>query len=176
MNRLRIYQSPGSCLAQARHIGGRRSITTNKIVPLIIDGKDIETSSTFPVVSPLTGKHVWSLSCATKQHVEDAVQNAQDAFPAWSRTKAYERRDILLTAADIMNKRREELGGYMNQEIGANQGYQDFIIGLAIDGFKDTGGRISGAMQGSVPESNLEGMKAIVYKRPYGVNLGIAPW
>ncbi|KAL6401040.1 NAD-dependent aldehyde dehydrogenase [Ilyonectria robusta] len=176
MNRLRIYRNPGSCWAQARHIGGHRSITTSKIVPLIINGKDIETSSTFPVISPLTGKHVWSLSCATKQHIEDAVQNAQDAFPAWSRTKAYERRDILLAAADIMNKRRDELGGYMNQEIGANQGYQDFIIGLAIDGFKDTAGRISGAMQGSVPESNLDGMKAIVYKKPYGVNLGIAPW
>lgn len=75
-----------------------------------------------------------------------------------------------------MNKRRSELGEYMHHEIGANQIYQDFILGLAIDGLKDTAGRISGAVQGSTPESTYEGMKAIVHKRPYGVNLGIAPW
>ncbi|EFY86960.1 aldehyde dehydrogenase, putative [Metarhizium acridum CQMa 102] len=75
-----------------------------------------------------------------------------------------------------MAKRRKELGEYLNQEIGANQGYQDFIIGLSIEGLKDTAGRIAGACQGWVPESVHEGMKAMVLKRPYGVNLGIAPW
>ncbi|KAF7552065.1 hypothetical protein G7Z17_g4586 [Cylindrodendrum hubeiense] len=99
-----------------------------------------------------------------------------DMFPAWSRTKAFMRRDIFLAAADIMDKRREELGSYMHEEIGADQGYQDFILGLAIEGLKDTAGRIAGAIQGSVPESNYDGMKAIIYKKPYGVNVGIAPW
>ncbi|KAG8411082.1 hypothetical protein J3458_016193 [Metarhizium acridum] len=75
-----------------------------------------------------------------------------------------------------MAKRRKELGEYLNQEIGANQGYQDFIIGLSIEGLKDTAGRIAGACQGWVPELVHEGMKAMVLKRPYGVNLGIAPW
>ena len=176
MNRLRLCRKPTSPCAQAWRSGGRRHITTSNTVPLIINGKDVETSSSFPVVSPLTGKQVWSLSCATEQHVKDAVQNAHDVFPAWSRTKAYERRDIFLAAADVMSKRREELGSYMHEEIGASQDYQDFILGLSIDGLKDTAGRIAGAMQGSAPESNHDGMKAIVYKRPYGVNLGIAPW
>ncbi|RSL89270.1 hypothetical protein CEP52_014950 [Fusarium oligoseptatum] len=94
----------------------------------------------------------------------------------WSKTKASARRDIFLAAADILDKRREELGEYMHHEIGANQDYQDFILGLSIDGLKDTAGRIAGAVQGTVPESNHEGMRAVVYKRPYGVNLGIAPW
>lgn len=75
-----------------------------------------------------------------------------------------------------MTRRKAELGEYMNLEIGANQDYQDFIISLAIEGLKDTAGRIAGACQGQVPESLHKGMKAIVHKRPYGVNLGIAPW
>ncbi|KAK7403432.1 hypothetical protein QQX98_010798 [Neonectria punicea] len=160
------------------HVGqSRRSFATHKtVVPLIINGRDVEAPSSFPATSPLTGERTWSYSCATKQHVEDAIQSAHDAFPAWSRTKASHRRDILLRAADVMNARREELGNYMHHEIGAGQDYQNFILGLAIEGFKDTAGRIAGVVSGSVPESNLEGMKAMVCKKPYGVNVGIAPW
>ncbi|UPK96369.1 hypothetical protein LCI18_007304 [Fusarium solani-melongenae] len=161
---------------QTRSHRGYRNISTKHTVPLVINGKDIKSSKSFPVISPLTGKEVWSMSCATKDHIDDAVENAHDAFTKWSKTKASARRDIFLAAADIMNKRRKELGEYMHHEIGANQDYQDFILGLSIDGLKDTAGRIAGAVQGTVPDSNHEGMRALVYKRPYGVNLGIAPW
>ncbi|CAI0644687.1 unnamed protein product [Colletotrichum noveboracense] len=145
---------------------GRRCFATNTNVPLIIDGRDIETQTRFDVTSPLTGTKIWSYTCATKQHVRDAIRSAQDAFPSWSQTKASHRRDIFLNAANIMDSRRNELGDYMHHEIGAGQDYQDFILGLAIEGFKDTAGRISGAVSGVLPESNLQGMKAMVCKRP----------
>lgn len=145
-------------------------------VPLIINGKDISNEVTFPLISPLTGKEVWTCSSASQQHVSDAVGTAEKAFPAWAKTKPSHRRDIFLRAADIIVKRREELGSYMNQEIGANQDYQDFILGLSIEGLKDTAGRIAGAVTGQVPESIHEGMRAMILKRPYGVNLAIAPW
>ncbi|KAG7423149.1 Vanillin dehydrogenase [Fusarium oxysporum f. sp. raphani] len=152
------------------------STATQPLIPLIINGQQVHSSESSPVISPLTGKQVWSFSCASKNQIEQAVQNAHDAFGDWSRTKVAERRDILLKAAEIMEKRRSELGGYMHHEIGANQFYQDFILGLTIEGLKDTAGRIAGAVQGFAPESNHEGMKALVQKRPYGVVLGIAPW
>lgn len=157
----------------------RRSIhvSTNKpTIPLIINGKDVETASTFQVISPLTGKEVWSMSCAGIEHVQEAIQNAHGAFTEWSQTKASHRRDLFLRAADVLERRKGELGSYMHQEIGANKDYQDFIVGLSVDGLRDTAGRIAGAVQGSAPESNHPGMKAVVYKKPYGVNLGIAPW
>uniref|UniRef100_A0A0B7KRP8 Aldehyde dehydrogenase domain-containing protein n=2 Tax=Bionectria ochroleuca TaxID=29856 RepID=A0A0B7KRP8_BIOOC len=171
LQRVRIAQQPERWF-NIRH----RSLSTNTTVPLVINGKDVDTPNVHSVISPLTGKPIWSLACASSQHLEDAVQSAHDAFPRWSKTKASARRDVFLAAADIMNKRRSELGEYMHHEIGASQGYQDFILGLAIDSLKDTAGRIAGAVQGSTPESTYEGMKAIVHKRPYGVNLGIAPW
>ncbi|UNI18392.1 hypothetical protein JDV02_004663 [Purpureocillium takamizusanense] len=176
MNRNVIHRARLSRWPKAWYHRGCRSIATQVTVPLVINGKDVETSQSFPVVSPLTGKQIWSLSCATAQDVANAVQNAHETFPKWSKTKASARRDIFLAAADVMDKRRSELGEYMHHEIGANPSYQDFILGLAIDGLKDTAGRIAGAVQGTAPESNHEAMKAIVYKKPYGVNLGIAPW
>ncbi|RSL45663.1 hypothetical protein CEP54_014184 [Fusarium duplospermum] len=44
--------------------------------------------------------------------LEPLVENAHHAFAKWSKTKASARRDIFLAAADIFDKRREELGEY----------------------------------------------------------------
>ncbi|CCF32430.1 aldehyde dehydrogenase [Colletotrichum higginsianum] len=145
-------------------------------IPLVINGKDVVTETTFPKVGPLENKQIWTASAASEADAIAAADAAQAAFPAWSKTKPSRRRDIFLRAADIMDKRRVELGEYMRQEVGANQGYQDFILGLAIEGLKDTAGKIADACTGSVPDSIHDGMRAIVYKRPYGVVLGIAPW
>ncbi|GJC81594.1 vanillin dehydrogenase [Colletotrichum liriopes] len=146
------------------------------IIPLIINGKDVVTKGTFPKIGPLENKQVWTASAASKEDAVAAADAAQAAFPAWSKTKPSHRRDIFLRAAEVMEKRRTELGEYMRQEVGANQGYQDFILGLAIEGLKDTAGKIADACTGTVPDSIHDGMRAIVYKCPYGVILGIAPW
>lgn len=145
-------------------------------IPLIINGKDVVTDTTFPKIGPLENKQVWLSSGASEKDAVAAADAAHAAFPAWSKTKPSHRRDLFLRAAEVMERRRAELGEYMRQEIGANQGYQDFIIGLAIEGLKDTAGKIADACTGSVPDSIHDGMRAIVYKRPYGVILGIAPW
>jgi acyl-CoA reductase-like NAD-dependent aldehyde dehydrogenase len=86
----------------------------------------------------LTGKHIWDTSSCSEQDAIAAVAAAEKAFPSWSQTKPSERRDIFLRAADIITKRKTELGGYMHHEIGADQYYQDFILGLSIEGLKDT--------------------------------------
>lgn len=145
-------------------------------IPLVINGRHVTTETTFPVVSPLSNKTVWRCSSATRDHVLEAASSAQEAFRTWSETKPSTRRDIFLRAAELIAQRRHELGGYMHEEIGADQAYQDFILGLTIEGLKDTAGRISGALQGEVPVSNHDGMHVITYKRPYGVVLGIGPW
>jgi acyl-CoA reductase-like NAD-dependent aldehyde dehydrogenase len=145
-------------------------------IPLVINGRHVVTDTTFPVISPVSMSEVWTCSSAGPDHVSEAVSSAKAAFPAWSATKPSTRRDIFLRAADIIAQRKEELGRYMHQEIGADKAYQDFILGLSIEGLKDTAGRIAGAVQGEVPVSNHDGMRAITYKRPFGVVLGIGPW
>lgn len=145
-------------------------------LPLFIGGKNVDTATTFPVISPLTNKEIWSSSSASTQDAINAVEAAQEAFPSWSKTKPGERRDIFLRAADIIEKRREELNFYINQEIGADTNYQNFMLALSIEGLKDVAGKIADAVCGQVPVSIHDGMQAIIHKRPYGVVLGIAPW
>lgn len=145
-------------------------------VPLIINAKDVTTAHSISVVSPLTDQQVWTAASASTKEALDAVEAAQKAFPAWSKTKASERRDIFLRAAELFLERKKELQHYMNQEIGADEHFQNFIIDTTVEGLKDTAGRIAGAVQGHVPPSIHDGMKAMIQKVPYGVVLGIAPW
>lgn len=154
---------------QAKHVSG-------KPVPLIINGCDVTTERRFPVISPISTSEIWTCSSAGSEHVAEAVSSAQNAFQVWSATKPSTRRDIFFRAAEVIAERRDELGGYMHQEIGADEAYQDFILGLSIEGLKDTAGKIAGALQGEIPVSNHDGMRAMTYKRPYGVVLGIGPW
>jgi delta 1-pyrroline-5-carboxylate dehydrogenase len=149
--------------------------THHHVVPLIINNSDVYGEE-FQVTSPLTNTQLWSATSATRQHVEDAVAGAQAAFPAWSATKPNERRDLFLKAADVMQKRKDELLGYMHQEIGAGADMQNFIFGISVDGLRDTAGRIAGATTGTAPHSTHKGMRALVEKVPYGVVLGIGPW
>lgn len=145
-------------------------------VPLIINGKDVTTQTTFPVTSPSTHKEIWQASSASLDDVASAISAAQTAFPAWSKTKPSARRDILLKAADIFQSRAEEFGGYMNEETGAQSGFSSgFNVPLAAEMMRDVAGRTSTIM-GSIPTCAEEGTSALVVKEPYGIVLGIAPW
>ena len=145
-------------------------------IPIQIGGNDVTTTITFDVINPSTGKVIWKQCAASKHDAIKAVEAAQEAFPVWSKTKPSKRRDLLLKAADIMLSRAEELGEYMMTETGA---LRSFAIGFDVPNatslLKDMAGRIA-TITAAVPVCEDENTSSIVYKEPYGVILGIAPW
>ncbi|EAW15232.1 aldehyde dehydrogenase [Aspergillus clavatus NRRL 1] len=150
--------------------------TPPSVIPLIIDGKEEFTPSTFDVISPYTNEPCWVTSSATPQDAIRAVEAAEAAFPAWSQTKPTVRRDILLKAADILETRLVQNAEYMRTEMGADVGASQFFIApLGIRMLREVAGRIT-SICGSVPVVEEEGQSAIVYKEPMGVILGIVPW
>ncbi|KAF7361971.1 putative salicylaldehyde dehydrogenase protein [Mycena venus] len=144
-------------------------------IPLLINGEEKTTTTTFPVDSPLSHTTIWSCSSASEADVDAAVAAASAAFPAWSKTKPAERRNILLKAADLLEQRADELKLHMQQETGSVEMFAAFNIGTTAEHIRDTAGRIS-AIMGSIPVCQDQGTSALVLKEPYGVVLGIAPW
>jgi acyl-CoA reductase-like NAD-dependent aldehyde dehydrogenase len=61
------------------------------------------SSSTFPVVNPMTGATIYQAAAASVADYERAIQTAHAAFASWSKTSPSARRLILLRAADIMD-------------------------------------------------------------------------
>ncbi|KAJ6510825.1 Aldehyde/histidinol dehydrogenase [Mycena sanguinolenta] len=144
-------------------------------VPLLINGQEKTSTTTFPVESPLSHTNIWSCSSATSADADAAVAAASAAFPAWSKTKPAQRRNILLKVADLLEERAEELKLHMRQETGSEEGFAIFNIATTAEHIRDTAGRCS-AIAGSIPVCEDEGTSALVLKEPYGVVLAIAPW
>ncbi|CAI7590711.1 unnamed protein product [Penicillium glandicola] len=149
---------------------------TGLTVPLIINGHEETTPTTFPVTSPYTNTTIWTASAATPQDAIRAVEAADAAFPSWSQTKPTVRRDILLKAADILEARLDTNAEYMRQEMGADVGASaGFVVPLAVRMLREVASRIT-SICGSVPVVEAEGQSAIVFKEAMGVILGIVPW
>ena len=145
-------------------------------VPLQINGKEVQTNIKYDVVSPETGKVIWQSSSADKADAIKAVEAAHAAFPSWSKTKPATRRDIFIKAADIFAASADEYAEIMMNETGATSvTAAGFNVPSSIEMLRDVGGRIA-TVTGYVPVAAEQGKSAIVYKEPYGVVLGIAPW
>ena len=149
---------------------------SDHVVPLLINGEEVTTETTFDVTSPVTNKVIWKGSSVSKQNAIRAVEAAQAAFPAWSKTKPSFRRDIFIKASDILARRAEEAAEYMEIETGSAKSYSAGTnVPVAIEMLRDVGGRIV-TSTGYIPISGRESRSAMIVKEPYGVIFGIAPW
>ncbi|KAL2165813.1 hypothetical protein VTG60DRAFT_3751 [Thermothelomyces hinnuleus] len=144
-------------------------------VPFYINGKEVHPERKFNVVSPASGKVVHQAGSASKTEVRAAVDTAADAFRTWRKSLPRTRRDILLKAADIMMRMREELGNYMMDETGCPRQWADFNVNTAREFIIDVAGRLSG-LEGTLPTPADPDTGAMVLREPFGVVLAIAPW
>ncbi|KAF2848515.1 salicylaldehyde dehydrogenase [Plenodomus tracheiphilus IPT5] len=145
-------------------------------VPLLINGQEITTKTTFEITSPSSHTPLWNSSSASLDDVASAVSAAKSAFPSWSKQKPSAKRSIFLKAADILESRTTELAAYMNLETGSTDGFSGgFNVPKAAEMLRDVAGRLA-TIQGHIPTCEDEGTSALIIKEPYGVVLGIAPW
>lgn len=148
---------------------------TNAVIPLIINNESVTTDIKFEVHNPTTGDLLSQCASASVEDAKRAVDTANAAFPAWSKMKAYDRRDILLKAADIMASRKDELISYQREETGAGRQFVEHTVNLGVSFIKDFAARIP-TIEGVVPNMTMDGEGGMVCKIPYGVILSIAPW
>jgi len=145
-------------------------------VPLWIDGKEVTTSQNFDVIGPKTSEVLWKSYGASTKEALEAVEAAQKAFKTWKNTKPQAVRKILLKAADIMEERGEELAMYMEEETGAPEALSiKFNVPGTVEMLRDVAGRTV-IQSGHIPITGEPGTGSFVFREPYGVILGIAPW
>ena len=154
---------------------GSSAFTTSSTIPLWLDGKEVKTSSSFDVTSPVDHNKLYSCSAASEDDALAAIASAEKAFKSWGQTKPAERRDIFLRAGEGFLKRRDELYEYSRTETGAPESMFAFEFGAAADACKAVAGLIS-AVNGTIPTVGEKGQSAMIINEPYGVVLGIAPW
>ena len=134
-----------------------------------------EGGATFDDLNPYTGEVIATAAAGTREDARRAVEAAAAAFPAWSRTPPAERQRIFLAAADILERRGDEVVSHLIRETGAAFGFAAFQLGFVTGLFRQTAG-LAYAPVGQIIPSDLPGAFAMGIRRPVGVVGAIAPW
>jgi len=141
----------------------------------LINGEYVNTQTTVKSLNPSNFTEVvGEIGLISVEQAEAAIAAAKAAFPAWKRTSARERADILRRAADLMERRRQELIAWMVLETGKVVKEADPEVSEAIDFcryYASEMERLDGGVAYDYPgETNR------YHYQPRGVSLVISPW
>src|ERR671918_289299 len=132
--------------------------------------------ATFDDLDPYSGELVAQVAAGTREDARRAVEAAQAAFPTWSQTSPAERQRIFLAAADILERRADEVVGLLARETGCCiYGFGMFQLGF-VPGLLRQAAALAYAPIGQVLPSDLPGAMAMGLRRPVGVVGAIFPW
>jgi acyl-CoA reductase-like NAD-dependent aldehyde dehydrogenase len=107
--------------------------------------------------------------------IEKAVRSAREAFPAWARTPAPVRGDLLHRLGDLLAIHKEEIADAMSREMGKvlTETRGDVQEGIDTAHYAATEGR---RLFGHTAPSELRNKWAMSYRRPIGVAGLITPF
>jgi alpha-ketoglutaric semialdehyde dehydrogenase len=141
-----------------------------------INGEWVESAKTFENRNPAnTDEIVGLFSKGSAQDVADAASAAAAAFPAWSAMPAPARGNLLYKAADILDRKFDQLGADMTREEGKTLPEAKGEVRRAINILRYFGGEGS-RMPGMVVPSERDRVHMFAIRKPIGVVGLITPW
>ncbi|MBV8868142.1 MAG: aldehyde dehydrogenase family protein, partial [Acetobacteraceae bacterium] len=157
----------------------RHPFLTGKPKRLFIDGKWVEAASgkTFDTVNPSTGEVLAAVAEGDREDIDRAVEAARRAFTGpWGRFKPFERQNLLLRLADLVERDFEELAALDTLDMGApisrTRGNRLRALGMLR---YYAGQAVS--IHGETIENSLPGeYVSFTLKEPVGVVGAIIPW
>ncbi|HLL65701.1 MAG TPA: aldehyde dehydrogenase family protein [Micromonosporaceae bacterium] len=126
-------------------------------------------------LDPFTGRVFVEVAAAAPADVTRAVDAAAAALPEWAATAPGRRRQILLAAADELQRREAEVVELMRAETGATHGWAHFNVGLAAGMLREAAG-LATAPLGEVLSTDTPGSLSMAVRQPAGVVAAFAPW
>ncbi len=134
-----------------------------------------EGGNTFDDLNPYTGEVFAKVAAGTGDDAQRAIDAADRAFPAWAAMGARARQSLFLKAADILERRADEIVPIMAWETGAAAPFARFQIQWAVGLLRQAAGYpyLPG---GEIVQSDTPGVFAMAIRKPLGVVAGISPW
>ncbi len=156
----------------------------NEITPIRLTGRATHyingqwSSSggrTFADLNPFNGEVVAEVAAGGRAEADAAVAAAHAAFPGWAATAPSERQRLFLRAADIVERRRQDIVDTMGVETGAGGIYAGYQVKLVAEQLRHASGWGFRPI-GDVVPSDVPGRLALVMRKPLGVVAGFSPW
>jgi len=112
------------------------SQATAKGYRLFVGGKWVEGKESLPVIDKYTGETFANVPVASRETTEQAIKAAHDAFPAWARTPAHKRYQILNKASRILESRQEEIATTICREAGKAWKYSVGEVSRSVETYR----------------------------------------
>jgi acyl-CoA reductase-like NAD-dependent aldehyde dehydrogenase len=135
-----------------------------------IDGEERQAISgeTFGKISPVSGKEISIVARSRAEDVQNAVEVARRAQPAWADSSPVHRGDLLHDIAQAMRKQQKEIASIVSQETGMSfkQALGETGGAIAQGEFMAGEGR---RLYGRTTTSAVPNKYAMVVRQPLGV-------
>jgi 1-pyrroline-5-carboxylate dehydrogenase len=143
---------------------------------IIIGGKHLKTSAKILSFNPAHPAEVVGVhQHAGIEHVEEAMEAAQNAFLSWSKVPIAERADLLFRAAELIRQRSFEFCAWLTLEVGKNWAEADADVGETID-FLEFYAREALRLDEAKTPVQWPGERNQLRYLPLGVGAVIPPW
>lgn len=145
-------------------------------VPHYINGQAMTSGAReLTICNPATGEAIGSINVANQMLVNDAVNAAQNAYPAWSAKPAVQRAKLILKFKNLLDEHVKELAEIVTREHGktlveaagsVQRGIDvvDFVCGIPFH------------LKGTFAEEVATGIDCYSMHQPLGVCVGITPF
>jgi aldehyde dehydrogenase (NAD+) len=125
--------------------------------------------------NPYTGEVFARVPSGKRGDARRAIEAAAAAFPAWSNTLPAERQALFLKAADILQKKQNEIVTILAEETGCTFGFAMFQTMFTPGLLREAASQVHNAI-GEIIPADLPGALYMATRQPVGVVAGIAPW
>jgi len=144
---------------------------------MYINGAWVKAASgmTFDDYNPYTGEVFAKVANASRDDAKLAISAAAEAFPAWAATPPSQKRMYFLKAAEVLEKRQQEIAQILTDETGATFGWAMFQTMLTPGMLREAASQVH-RVTGEIIPADLPGAFFMALRQPVGVVAGIAPW
>jgi acyl-CoA reductase-like NAD-dependent aldehyde dehydrogenase len=129
----------------------------------------------FDDLDPYWGTVVARVPAGTRADAARAVDAAAAAFPEWADLPPAEKQALFLRAADIVERRRDEITALLAAETGCAGAFAGFQILTSVRLLRQAA-NWGYLPAGEIIRSDIPGTFAMALRRPLGVVAGISPW
>jgi malonate-semialdehyde dehydrogenase (acetylating) / methylmalonate-semialdehyde dehydrogenase len=128
-----------------------------------------------PVFNPATGEQTGEVDFATVEEIDQSVQAANAAFPAWRALSLSKRTELFFRIRELMHQNREELARHLTAEHGKvlSDALGEVARGLEVIEFCCG---IPELLKGDFSEQASGGIDVYSIRQPLGVVAGITPF
>lgn len=144
-------------------------------MPIAGEWRGGRSGKTLADTNPYTGETLLELALAGPEDLDEAYRAAEKAQREWAAMLPTQRRDVIEAAVSVLERRKEEVIGWIIAEAGGTRPRAELEWWLVREGMKEAATYPMHAT-GEILPATIPGKENRVYREPVGVVGIISPW